>query len=575
LLTEILFVEFALLLLFLAGYLLVAPFNCDHPFAPLCAPMCGLLIAPLAVTFLVSAGVSVRLATIVGVSALCTVGLISIFIWPLTLRNVVFNIGAIAVTGALVTMMATAPTARLGSPALLFMEGSDHAGYAHVADWILSHGFDQPVLSPERPYESWPHYMMNYDPRLSSYMILAMIASARNLPSLFAYDTALAIALAAGLLASAGAFAKSKTTSIFILSSIMLAGSWFSLGNQGYFGKVLAYPAILLIAGLFLGSERTFLTMGSLALMTASAAVCHSGVALALQLFCLLGIGCVALWFMNGNTANLLRSDLLAAAILVGIAVLATGFFAYPRPAPTATVTAPFQVLLTASLGIDLQHAGLQFISDKWQKLCLAVVLISQMALVLIAWSWRSPTGLALLTAPLLIIAGFYSAKFPWGILEVEGIPFACSICAAAVLLDRAPKMLRPLVVMLALAIVSARMPRALAVYDRYLINAPTRFQYSLGEFDDISAVIGKGIVQLDISDVNPLLPAFLELERRSVTLQFSPKTWQRLLAYRHWPTPTYHEPPQFILTSIYSPETAPPASTLITQTNHYVVLKP
>jgi intracellular septation protein A len=134
-----------------SGFILV-PFREGRRFTLLLAPACGLLILTLAVAFIFSmTGKPLGFAIVLGFIATAIATMITLVKWRPSREEWICAAVLLVVVGALATMFGSNTTIRLGAPGILFLDGSDHAGYAHLADWFLSRTIHQlPVLSPKK-----------------------------------------------------------------------------------------------------------------------------------------------------------------------------------------------------------------------------------------------------------------------------------------------------------------------------------------------------------------------------------------------------------------------------------------
>src|SRR5262249_30095714 len=98
----------------------------------------------------------------------------------------------------------------------------------------------------------------------------------RGTPPLFSYDFASGVAVAAGVLGLAGAFAGCRRSLLVLLAAGVLS-LWFPISRLGFFGKTLAYPGCILVAFAFLETWRqpAATKLGVLALLGAGVALCH------------------------------------------------------------------------------------------------------------------------------------------------------------------------------------------------------------------------------------------------------------------------------------------------------------
>src|SRR5262249_3989932 len=204
---------------------------------------------------------------------------------------------------------------------ILLMHSQDHAAYAHLADWLLTHSATQPQTpAPDRPYESWP---INDTPRLGLHVLLAVTAAARGTSGLFAYDSACALPLVVAVLAVAAVYARTPLV-LLLLAAALLTSVWFELGRAGFFGKLLAYPSALFIFGLLATSAKLSLwSVVTLALFALSTATRHAALGTALILCAIGGPYIVLRGLFEYETSRHIRDTmdrLVALALMVLLA---------------------------------------------------------------------------------------------------------------------------------------------------------------------------------------------------------------------------------------------------------------
>src|SRR5262249_31068458 len=142
---------------------------------------------------------------------------------------------------------------------------------------------------------SMPNLLFDGDPRIGAFAFMAMVGVLANVPSSFAYDTASAIALTAGVTGVAAVFA--RRWSIYAMLVVGLAMShWYEFLRAGFLGKALAYPAALFLVGLFLAraGDRRAGILALLCVVAAGSALMLSGYITALVLT-LVGLAWLAL----------------------------------------------------------------------------------------------------------------------------------------------------------------------------------------------------------------------------------------------------------------------------------------
>jgi hypothetical protein len=125
------------------------------------------------------------------------------------------------------------------------MDGSDHSGYAQVADWLRDHpAVIHPNETPEVPYETWPSIMFAQDARFGAFGFLAIIAFLHHGGAIFSFDFACAVALSAAIITLLFCFSASVLSRV-LLAVGLFASSWLDYAHGGYLGKILNYPAVL------------------------------------------------------------------------------------------------------------------------------------------------------------------------------------------------------------------------------------------------------------------------------------------------------------------------------------------
>ena len=274
----------ALLVLALAGGFVLPAFRQGRRFVVLLAPMCGLLVLPIVTTFIYTFGkASFSRAAIIAILIASALSIATSIRWRPSHEDVCWSLLLITILSAVAAALSMSSSIYNGSPSLLFIDGSDHAGYAHAADWLLNHRVhERPTLSPDAPYESWPYFMFSSDPRLSGLVVNALVAWARGLPGLFAYDAGCTVVFAAAVLGVACVFSRTPRT-LVLLSVGLTICAWFDLGRSGYFGKLAGYPATLFVFGLLLtNANRDVKFVAAAMLLTVGAATLHSAFATAL-----------------------------------------------------------------------------------------------------------------------------------------------------------------------------------------------------------------------------------------------------------------------------------------------------
>src|ERR1043165_7783373 len=414
-------VEYAWVLLTLAGYALVGgfgvlPFRGGLRFPLFVAPLAGLLTMAIGVAGLYTV---VGLSLTASAATVALLGSAATVIALVRLRPRIFSTEpgmwiAVAVLAAGMTYLTSYTTIHLGESGFLYMDGTDQFGYAQLSDWLRAHSVREPPLaSPHLPYQSWPAYVFETDPRFGSYFTLAVIGLLRGQSGTFAYDNAGAIALMAGALGGSAVFARSKRTFLVLLAGLLTA-CWFDYSRSGFFGKVLGYPAAFAVAGLFFASRRrlTPLVVLSLGAVTAAAALVYPGRVTALFLL-VLGGSFLALHVFHtardGNPGEDAHPRDLAAvlALLILIGLATSGLLS--RPQPSLFPPTDFSRLRMLPWLLDIQSPDYDPVFRRLGQAALAMATASavflSLALLAIAVRRRDGVAFALVAGPMLLIA--------------------------------------------------------------------------------------------------------------------------------------------------------------------------
>jgi hypothetical protein len=557
LLVEWAFTISALLVLALAGAFVLAPFREGRRFVLLLAPMCGLLVLPIVTILAYTFGWTSFPAAAIGAMLIMSALSIATSIrWRPSREDTCWSLLLVTVLSALAAALSSASSIRNGSPSLLFIDGSDHAGYAHGSDWLLSHGVhERPILSPDVPYASWPHLLFSSDSRLSSFAVNALMAWVRGSSSLFAYDASCAVVLAAAVLGVACVFSRSPRT-LVLLATGLLASAWFDLGRSGYFGKLAGYPATLFVLGLLLtNANRDAKVVAAVMVLTVGAATLHSPFAAALLLSvvgCAYVVAAGAIELFDKRKAGFAWAHIAIFGAAVLTALASSGMFARPAVAPLdVQFPQPWSWILPRVL--EHQNPAVDVIgaTSSWLMLALAITL--QIALVIAAAAIRSAIALALAGGPLALLLLLYMLGQTWITYQIVGTLFPYALCGMAYLSDEPPvaskRALLVVIMTATAAFVATRVPRLWGAIDRYVWHVPDQQRYAASDFEKIAAIVGPDIIEINLREPLPAIAALVEFGRRGMNVQWSPQSWNTILAYRRWPPPTYATPAGFRLT--------------------------
>ena len=521
------------------------------------APLVGLLVVPFgANAFYVLLGVSYSHAALI--SAACCLGLTAIYLrrfvadFAPSFSDAFYGgIALLAISSAAVLTI-DAATLQTHGPAIFYYDGTDHGGYAHVADWLDAHSIQHPPIeSADRPYESWPAYIFATDPRLGAFGLLGILADLRGTSAIFTYNLACAIVISAGTLAVASLFA--RTTLILGLLAVgLFVSHWFDYAYSGYFGKIIGYPATLFVAGLTLQTmpKTTVETVVALMLITAAMGTMHSGVGSAFLMVPILGASIAANMVWRDHRL-VLSNAILLCGVVVASPIIASGLLSRPITNGYPDYHLTWSYIYPRLIDLENQGVTISGISSSW--------LIAQVSLALAIWAvllgiaifTHSTIAVGLLCGPavLLLLLTVTNAK-PLA-FQLIGYFYPVVLCGACVILADLPR-LSVGVLALVILTVGQRLPRFVGAVDRYVVHQDQRYLFSAAEIDRLVDQIGSQAVEIDVPDPESGILLLVELGRRNLDLQFSDRTWDMLLRYRGWMQPIRPEKAALVLHPIY-----------------------
>jgi hypothetical protein len=558
----------SVIVLGLSGGFIAALFR-NRRFVLLLSPACGLLALPPLVTLIYSSDrVSVFASAVIAIVILSCLTLLSALRLRSTRSDVFISGGLVLIIAGVATAMFCAATISAGTPSILYIDGSDHGGYAHAADWLMSHKIgQQPVLSSKVPYDSWPVVMFTGDVRYSAFVSVALVALLNGTSGLFAYDLTCAIAFTVACLSVAAVFSSSVFV-LLALSAGLLTSLWFDQGRDGFLGKLLAYPSCLFLIGLFLTSHRgiSLRQMAALSVLTVGVATLHSGLITALffGVTSVIFICAEALTVKSTDEFLIDRFILIAAITFVSLA--SVGMFARPVSAPIAP---PGYFIEWATLLphlFDVQNVARNYhtVSGGTLLAATAAALMVQVLLISMAVVRRNAIALALALAPMAIflvmpiVDALGSLTARYAAYQFAGIAGSFGLCAAACLFDdpkfadikanRARLWAGAAIAMIYLLLIVARVPRTLNSLATYVFHPPAAQIFKQSDFAAFAAAANGKPVLVDVRDDLNAIATLVELSRLGIDLQWTPAGWKAIVGYRPWAAPIYEVSPAAIL---------------------------
>ena len=565
--TNLAFVTAALLVLGASGWWAVVPLRRQFAYPLAQAPLAGMILVPLGT---LAANVLLRLPfPTAALTAICALTAASVVAASTTRQRsfgewrVPLAVAGAAAAGAV--WFLTRTDLFFGSPGLVYAHGTDHLGYAHLADWLrLWMAEPARIPVPENPYGSWPQLMFAADPRFGSFAWLAVVSIFSGRSGAFAYDLASAIVFAAAAPGVAAVFARRPLT-FAALAAGLFTSFWFDWNRGGYLGRTMSYPATIFLAGLFFAAvaearrrdhaPTPYGWLVVLAALTAGAALFHSGILVALFL-ALLGVTfALASTLLDParpgwvDRARDLRDPLLGLAILFAIAVLSTGVLSRPLYFDVGRLPWSWPDIFLRVTETEGVLAGLTGLPARVVRALALVVPVAWVAVALLTVVHRVPAAATALLAPPLLLGALVVANLRQPALIFTGIYVPLFLCGTAALADALAE--RPArrwvtvgVQLLLVAMVVSHLPRYAGTAAFHGGRAtPPLFRFSSAETDALAAgILREGGTALVDTGTTPHFGIFLlvELGRRGIPLQWTPESWKMILFYRRWPVPTY-----------------------------------
>jgi hypothetical protein len=271
----------------------------------------------------------------------------------------------------------------------------------------------------------------------------------------------------------------------------------------------------------------------------------HSGVATALFLISVGGPYVCLHTLFEAPPAERRRTferEGAAIGLLIFLALATTGMFGHVVPPFHWDSTRDWAWILPRAF--DLQSVNADVVDPNSALRLLGPAAIFQMLIIVAAIIERQVLAVAIASGPLLIAVVSGLAGDRWIVYQLSGAIYPFALCGLAYLGDepRVAAHRKPLAValMFALTLTGLRIPRVAGAAQRYILQPSAADRYAKADFDVIQTAIGSQAVEVDIGQPLPAIAALVELGRRQLNLQWSDRAWNTVVAYRHWPLPTY-----------------------------------
>ena len=533
------------------------------------APMAGMLAWP-ASTLLLYVGLRLPFAWAAAASGGGCI-LISLVMASRSPRpswhSLLCGLGVMLAVSAAAAILCMTQSLRLSEPTLFFLEGTDLAGYAQVADWLSNHRIiDRLRVDPDHPYHSWPAAMMQWDPRFGTFALLALVETWVQVGGLFTFDSACAIILATTSLAMAGMFGRRHW--IFLLLLIgMLTSQWYDFGRTGFLGKMTGYPAALFIAGM-IGrlATRPFTldlmpTITTVAVLSMAAGTLYPGFALAFLVAAIVLVSLALQRLLTPIPPS--AAHVVTGLLIILVIAMVSGQVARPLGSSYPETVLAWPSVVRSLLGLDSSETSI-------------LPLFGMGA----AWTWttfmvlcrRDHLSLAYLIAPALLTALLALTGALNTAAQLVGFIAPALLIGMAIGCDAMEPKRICFGVGLALSVMLALcFPRFASVLQRYggAEIDPIRVA-TLSDMKALAARIGSEPVLVDVASP-PQLPIELMVQgAETLNLRYTPAAWKTVMDYRHWPPPTYSTPATY---RIVRADQDIPAELVLQRTRQFLLL--
>jgi len=179
------------------------------------------------------------------------------------------------------------------------------------------------------------------------------------------------------------------------------------------------------------------------------------------------------------------------------------------------------------------------------------VTFLTSATLIWIAASKRETKALGLLVGPPLLLSYFWFLGKGAIAFQLVGIAYPFSICALILIYDslfwvKGPKRstIALILPILFFAVIGLRLPRFIGSFHRYVGNSEFRpYWYALSDFNQIEAIVGTGLLELDVPQIHHATATLVELGRRNMRLEWEANTWKLVGSHWDWPYPGKTKP--------------------------------
>jgi hypothetical protein len=325
----------------------------------------------------------------------------------------------------------------------------------------------------------------------------------------------------------------------------------------GYFGKTIGYPASLFSVGMFFALARSSVDrdirlaeIAAVLAVVASACVTFSAIGtvvillstggMLLTLFLILGMR-----WSESRWSKSLSEITVAMLVLSAVGIISGGTVARPMYFPTVPLdgTTWMDLWLRASQVVG-PDANLSIVPLQYQLALALLVGALSVAIILIAARLRNFEALAIIGGIAVLASMLAITGRRWEFQLSVTVYVPAILCAVGALSADSGTIGYKKAAAFATIIIAVGLGRFAAT-----VNATTgpgayqRFGLSQTEMESILTAVGATDgAYIDTPDVYSTYPLVLEMHRKGIAFQFSPRAWKSFLGYRPWDAPKYRK---------------------------------
>jgi hypothetical protein len=290
-----------------------------------------------------------------------------------------------------------------------------------------------------------------------------------------------------------------------------------------------------------------------------------------------LSIGTVFLftsWLFGAHQPRKLAELFVALLTLAAVGILSGGTVARPMyPLDKFLDTSWIDLWLRAAQVIG-PDSNLSLVPVQYQLGLAVLVGALTVAILLIAARLRSYESFAMVSGVAILATMLAITGKRWEFQQSLTIYVPAILCAVGALSVHSGSLWYKTAAGLATIIIMAGVGRFAATIN-YTVGPGTnpRFSFGLSEIDAILTTVGSnGGAYIDTSDVYSTYPLVLEMHRKGIEFQLSPRAWKSFLGYRPWDAPIYSKLHEISVT-LRDPGAVCPAETVFCS-DHYILTK-